>query len=150
MEKFWDGVGVHLAKANPRHDGRSLELAMTPSAADALRAALQKGAIAYALWDSEVMEILEALTYVTTNTQRGEDFHRLMLERKGAKRVTAPDHRYVPDPDNPGRCRHHVAGEGDDAKGGFCGLPRRRHEPTRGEPGQGDDPFGNWNAGVPG
>jgi hypothetical protein len=65
---------------NPR---RPIGIALTEEAADSLLSALTKGAMSYALFDSEVNEIRTALEYVLKGTERAKQDHDRMEAGKG-------------------------------------------------------------------
>lgn len=82
-EKYWNGRSVHVAPTNPEHDRRSVEIALTPEAAEALRAWMAKSNLAFLLMDPAIGELHEALEYVLVGHQRSIDNHRRMQAGKG-------------------------------------------------------------------
>lgn len=81
--KYWDGRGVHVARTNPEHDRRDVEIALTPEAAEALRAWMSKSQLGFLLMDPALGELHEALEYILVGHQRSIDNHRRMQLSKG-------------------------------------------------------------------
>lgn len=137
MERYWDGRTVHVARTNPEHDRRDVDLALTRDAAGQLANFIRRQtglSATFAPLTPELQEILNALDYVLVADPASIAAHRRMEAGKGMTpdggyRTPLADHEFVNDTgarDGSGAERCGYAKSKSDAST-FCWRKREEH-----------------------
>jgi len=94
--RFWNGKTVHIKSANPAHDRRTLEIAVTPETGSKLALALKRLEQTY--FDSwpQLDELKDALDYVLIGDPVSTAKHKQMEAGKGMEPAAGDTTSYAP------------------------------------------------------